>query len=177
MKVFLDMDGVLVDFVGGIYRAFGVPYDYGISATKWKFYADMGLSFEEFDSICNIDFWARLDWMRDGRAILNTIIDKIQPIASIYLVTAPMPNPGSSTGKTLWVKKHISWLKERLIITQASKALMAGPDTLLIDDKDQNVIEFQKAGGQAILVPRPWNSEYVHARDTLDVVQKAIRSL
>ncbi len=38
-----------------------------------------------------------------------------------------------------------------------AKHFCSGPGRVLIDDSDKNVIEFLRSGGQAILVPRPWN--------------------
>ena len=79
-----------------------------------------------------------------------------------------MPNPGSCTGKALWVQSHLPEYSKRFIISTAPKSLLAKPDTLLIDDKDENVEEFVKAGGYGILVNRPWNKGYERADHTVE---------
>ena len=40
----------------------------------------------------------------------------------------------------------------------ARKELMAGPNTILIDDYPNNVNKFNAAGGLGILVPSNWNT-------------------
>jgi 5'(3')-deoxyribonucleotidase len=85
-----------------------------------------------------------------------------------------MSNMESYTGKALWVNKWIPVFNKRFIITHAPKHLLAGSDTLLIDDKDQNIEEFVAAGGQGILVPRPWNRLHEQAGETLQVVKSKL---
>jgi hypothetical protein len=41
------------------------------------------------------------------------------------------------------------------------------PTTLLVDDGDHNVREWRAAGGPAILVPRPWNTNHDLADDPM----------
>jgi 5'(3')-deoxyribonucleotidase len=169
MRVFLDMDGVLVNFNKGTFEAFGLNYDYHHPAlNEWCYYKYFGISFEKFNAVCDINFWANLEWMHDGKQILDEIASRF---GNIYLLTTPMPHPGSGTGKILWIEKHLPRYAKRTIITQASKHILAGPDCLLIDDKDENVSEFVAAGGMGILVPRPWNELRSWADDTLEVVK------
>lgn len=161
MIVFLDMDGVLVDFVEGTYRAFGKKYhcDDLPRPMEWNYFKDWGLYFQEFDAACTADFWAGLRWMHDGKEILSMIEEKFVK-ENIFLLTTPMPNPGSGTGKMQWVQRHLPEYSKRLIISSAPKHLFASRDTLLIDDKDSNIGDFYGCGGNSILVPRPWNKKY-----------------
>ena len=176
MIVFLDMDGVLVNFGEGTYRAFGIPYDYAMTSPDWFYYREWGVSDEEFDSVCDRQFFASLRWMHDGGDILCAIERKFDP-ANIYLLTSPMNNPGSSSGKMDWVLRHLPTYKKRIIITQSPKGLFAGPDRLLIDDNDENAAGFVAAGGQGILVPRSWNELRGWAGETLKVVQNSLEVL
>lgn len=41
-------------------------------------------------------------------------------------------------------------------IMTARKELLAGADAILIDDRLENVEEFRKAGGEAVLFPSRW---------------------
>jgi len=158
MIVFLDLDGVLVDFVGGINKAFKLtpssrPNEKG--GTVWNWYRDYGITDEEFNEVCTEEFWHNLNWMQDGQRILSLLEQRI-PKGVIYLLTVPMPNKGSWTGKYLWIKDNMPEYTERLIVSSAPKKLFA-PGNLLVDDKDSNIDEFILSGGKAILVPRPWN--------------------
>lgn len=175
MIVLLDIDGVLANFNKRAFEALGLPYTYGHPALReWYWYEYFTFSFEEVDSVCTIDFWAGVQWMPDGRDILALVESKFD---DIYLLTTPMPNPGSGTGKILWVNEHLPRYSKRTIITQVPKSLLAGPDRLLIDDKDENVAEFVTAGGQGILVPRHWNELCGWADETLQVVKNSLEAL
>ena len=176
MIVFLDMDGVLVNFGEGTYRAFGIPYDYATASPDWFYYREWGVFDEEFDSVCDRQFFASLRWLHDGKQILDAIEKRFTPDC-IYLLTSPMNNPGSPSGKTDWVLRHLPAYRKRLIITQSSKSLFAGPDRLLIDDRDENAAEFVAAGGRGILVPRPWNELRGWADDTLQVIKNSLEAL
>ena len=167
--VMLDMDGVLVDFVGGLHKALGVPYDYDhypYEKNKWNMFGDIqrptgegSYSFEEIDACCTAEFWENLKWMPDGHDILRVVYEKVKA-ERIYLLTTPMPNVESASGKVAWIRKNLPGYEKRLIITRASKGILATPNRLLIDDRDKNVDEFADGGGSGIIVPRPWNRCY-----------------
>jgi len=166
--IYLDLDGVITDFVGGVCRAFNKPNPYPELTRDYTFWnAWPEISTKDVDAICTTDFWINLDWVRDGHDILRTVLDHFKP-EQVYLATRPMPNPDSYTGKALWVQKHLPEYSKRLIVTQAPKSLLAKPDTLLIDDKDENVEEFVKAGGYGILVNRPWNKGHERTDHTVE---------
>ena len=185
MKVFLDLDGVLVDFVGGVHAALNLPYEYNkypYKKGKWNMLGDMGgefwdgqFPFSLVNGFCNQEFWRTLDWLDDGQRMLYGWVDIMGKFDDITILTTPMPNPDSWTGKYLWIKENMpaKFLKNTIML-RGSKALLAGPDTLLIDDKDENIVEFVAAGGHGILVPRPWNELHGWAGETLQVVKNSL---
>lgn len=172
MIVFLDVDDVLANFCKAACEILNVPYP----PSKWRWYEDIPNGFERLNNACDILFWKFLEWMPDGKEILAIVESYFHP-ENIYLLTTPMPNSGSGTGKMLWVKKHIPQYYERLIISTAPKHLLARPDTLLIDDRGENVIEFRKAGGEAILVPRSWNNFCFSACFAVSAVGNRIKAI
>lgn len=159
------MDGVMVNFVGSVNEHMGIPKE--TIPTKWNWVKDYGFTFDDVNSWCTIDFWVSLNWTSDGHDIIRLVTSTFKP-EQIYLLTTPMPNSGSYTGKALWVQKHLPEYSKRLIIITAPKSLLAKPNTLLIDDKDENVEEFVKAGGHGILINRPWNKGYERADHTVE---------
>ena len=169
--VFLDMDEVITDFNKGVCEAFNMPYQYETFFSEYKWFPKIGRTRKEVNAKCTIDFWRKLEWMFDGREILEIILDKFN-IDQVYLITMPMSNPESATGKWLWIKDNLPSFYKRTIITQAPKHLLARPDTLLIDDKNENVDGFREAGGKALLVPRPWNRAHLQADRTVEVVKE-----
>lgn len=169
--IYLDMDGVITDFVSSINKCMGIPEHTPALIRNW--WEEYDVSFEQVNNYCTIDFWQNLTWLSDGKEILSAVLDKF-PQLSIFLLTTPMPNPGSWTGKFKWVQKHLPLFTKQLIVTTVSKALFVGSDTLLIDDYDKNIKEFIAAGGQGILVPRSSNSLYKQAGETLQVVKNRL---
>jgi len=157
-KVFLDMDGVLTNFHKGVCKTFDYPYilDEMIRYDFWEDWKEKKVTRRDVNDICNQLFWEDLEWMHDGKEILK-IVEEAYGKENIFIFTQPMPNVGSWTGKRIWIEHMAPDYKKQLIVTQASRAFFASPDTLLIDDKQENVDEFIKAGGNAILIPRPWN--------------------
>jgi 5'(3')-deoxyribonucleotidase len=184
--VFLDMDDVLADFMKGLHKALNISYDYfnypyekgNWDILGYQIKSDGGslITFDQCNDYCNTSFWQDLEWMHDGYDILRAVFDKF-PAEQIYLLTAPMPNLESASGKMIWVYENLPVYLKRTIITQAPKSLLAKPDTLLIDDKDENVEEFVKAGGYGILVPRPWNELHGWADETHQVVKNSLENL
>ena len=175
--VFLDVDGVLANFRKGIHEAFDKLYDYPTLSPKWTFWDDWpDVTFEMVNAVCTIPFWTGLEWMHDGYDILTAVEYKFAP-TQICLLTTPMPNLESASGKMIWVHDHLPNYLKRTIITQAPKHLLARPDILLIDDKDRNVDGFREAGGKALLVPRPWNRTHLQADRTVEVVKEFLERI
>lgn len=165
--IFLDLDGVLVDFVRGMNKALGLSPD--LVANHWDWFKDAGFSFKEVDNQCTLGFWMNLPWMHDGKDIL-----RLFDASESCLATTCMPNRASALGKQLWVKAHMPAYSRRLIIFSCKtpkKLFAASRQCLLVDDKNENVDEFIEAGGSAILVPRPWNRGYKDTMRTVEVVK------
>lgn len=178
MRAFLDMDGVIVDFLKGLHKVFKIDYEYDKYPHPlglWDMFSHMQdpeIPFEVINAACSQEFWRDLKWTTEGRRIFDAVSTAF---GGCQLLTTPMPNPGSWTGKYMWVERELGpSMANNLIITTTSKDIVATPSTILIDDRDKNVEDFEAAGGYAILVPRPWNSDYKLANKTLEVVRQRI---
>jgi 5'(3')-deoxyribonucleotidase len=157
MICYLDMDGVLTNFNKGAFEALGLGYCADHPALRmWDWYTYFGVDFDRFDSVCDDIFWAGLEWMPDGPAILE-IVERKFGKKNIYLLTTPMPNVGSESGKAIWVRDNMPDYLDRLIVSRAPKKIFAGPGRVLVDDKTENVEEFQRGGGLVIPIARLWN--------------------
>lgn len=185
--VWLDLDGVLVDFLGGLHRALDIPYDinhYPYEKGKWNMLTDIKelddvpVTFEQCNDACTKNFWENLEWMHDGHDVLRTVMRYFAPI-DICLLTTCMPNPESVSGKLEWIRRNLPCFYNSAIIldVDASKVLYARPDALLIDDRNKNINEFIAAGSQGLLVPRPWNRAHFYADKTFEVVEKFLENL
>ena len=174
-RVMLDLDGCICDFRQGMYDALGRP---SVKITrKWSFWKDWpGVTFEMVNAVCTHDFWANLPFTKEGYDIYFAVIQKFGK-EQVYFLTTPMPNMQSYSGKLEWLDNHFPGYKKRTIITMTPKSLFAGPDTLLIDDNDDNVSNFYNAGGDAILVPRMWNALYEQSDNALNHVLKKLKEI
>jgi len=179
MLCFLDVDGVLADWVGGVHERMGIDYDYSMwpyakGPAGWDFHDEAGFSFADIDAMCDFDLWANLRWMHDGHDIMRLVVQHFGK-NNIRLLTAPMPNVMSASGKMEWIGRNLPEYKRQVTIHTGDKAVLAKvPDSILIDDSSKNVDAWRAVGGKAILVPRWWNTDHYHANNTVDIVWSRI---
>jgi 5'(3')-deoxyribonucleotidase len=166
-KVFLDMDGVLVDFVSGACAAHGMPNPYKVDPIKsrgeWGIEALLGVSPAMFWKPLGFEFWANLDWMPDGREILKQV-EFFVDIENICILTSPCDTPGCIDGKREWIKNNIPEYRKQILVG-AAKQFVAGPGKVLIDDYQNNTDKFIDHGGEAVLIPRIWNSSWMFEKE------------
>jgi 5'(3')-deoxyribonucleotidase len=167
-KVFVDMDGVLADFVKCCLRVHGVPLDlWEKPEHRGKFWMNefWGMTNEEFWVKIKEEeeFWDRLEPYSNASGLMQVLESKL-PKSSIYILSAPPPYSRAHVGKLNWIQKHFPDYATRTILTQ-HKSLLAAPDRLLIDDGDHNIKPFKSAGGQVARVARPWNEGHKQLRD------------
>jgi 5'(3')-deoxyribonucleotidase len=181
-RVLLDMDGVLVDFVGGICAAHGRENPYLKGATGWNTDKALGISEEEFWRPAeNPGFWERLEWMPDGRRILDYVIGTIGK-QNVYILTSPARSDDDGQdeaechyGKLLWLYRELpSFARKGRLLFGSCKHLCAAKGNILVDDADHNVEAFRAAGGTAVLVPRPWNARHTEKDDAAGLVQREL---
>jgi len=150
---FVDMDGVLVDFVAGVLKHFGrehIPH----RDIQWGIEEQMGCTKDEFWGQLGHLFWANLPWTNEGKALL----DGVRRICgdNIVILTSPSRTPGCVDGKLDWVRREIPALADSVIMCKR-KGFVAHSNAVLLDDHNKNVDEFSEAGGRTLLIPRPWN--------------------
>lgn len=158
-QVFLDLDGVLVDFVGGVMRDAGKPVALRDDVTSWDGIPDvLGCTDAEMWRVLAVDdfgltFWRDLPWLEHGRELFARLVD----MASVTIMSAPCHDPNSAAGKLRWIEREIPSHARRYALTPC-KAVFARPGAILVDDSGRNVDEFRAAGGRAFLWPATWNS-------------------
>ena len=158
--IYLDCDGVYADFVTGVLEKMGIPFP-GYDKWPWGKVFDIfplvGSNWKEASKHCDAAFWANLPWMPNGKAILAEVTKRFRPNETMIL-TKPMDHDGSYSGKAEWITRNMPDFRRRLVPTHIPKHEFAYDwNCLLIDDSQDNVDKFIKAGGSAILVPMPYN--------------------
>lgn len=133
-KLYVDMDGVLVDFEKGYFeltKKHTKQFPKG-DAAFWQPLSDAGAS-----------FWANLPWMPDGPELWK-YIKRYKPA----ILTAPSQDPSSRVGKEAWCKMHINnQYRELFFASRGMKQMFAGPGRILIDDTEETVKEWREKSG------------------------------
>ena len=159
-QLFLDMDGVLIDWNSGVHALHDIPltpgvWPYKLGPAGWNFHRQLGMTTEQLFKGQDRKFWANLQWITDGKEILEVCEKYFDD--TICLLTSPYDADGVVDGRKDWIKREMPKYVERHLIG-AYKTACAHPAAILIDDYEDNVQNWRKAGGIGILVPRPYNS-------------------
>lgn len=164
--VFIDMDGVLVDFIGGMLRVFEAGPHVIIPQSR-KCWDWLGLTESEWVSALysqGVNFWRDLPWTSFGMQIIETVSEIWHP-SQISLLSKPMVGCETSyTGKALWVAKHLPGWADRLVLTQ-HKDHLARSGRLLIDDCRDTLENWKFSNGTSLTVPGVGNESYPLLRD------------
>jgi hypothetical protein len=153
---FLDVDGVCADFNSAAQVVHGKAespphcWDYFHTwipplsgAEFWAPIVEMG---EEF-----YDFVEPYSWCDELLRIIKTFT------SNINLLTATHNSAGGFAGKKRWCDKYLPGLPCIVVDHKVDKSILAGPGRILLDDNNDNVTNFYKAGGQSIMFPQTWN--------------------
>lgn len=190
--VYLDLDGVVIDFCSSALRLLGLDHKYDTTDIDcWD-----GLNhLVEREGLCDkgegahyvwsridaqgAEFWAGMDSLHPGMVLLSSLLANKVPVV---FVSAPSRDPGSAAGKLQWLQDNIpdeEYLGRplnRCFALCPSKHLLAHGNAVLVDDRPLNVERFQASGGTAMVWPQPWNTsgtlDYIRAVDT--VLKKAL---
>jgi hypothetical protein len=154
MKIFVDMDGVVADFMGMLAK-------HGHTRTKWRD--------EELWPIVNAipNFWGDMPVMKDARKLMSMIRKH-----DVAFLTAPTRfDARCKGGKAMFAWKHFRGIPI-MFARACEKKNRAEPGALLIDDNKGNVNQWRKAGGVAVLY-----TTFEACRDEIDGIIKSFGTL
>lgn len=165
MRVLLDMDEVLTDFIGGACKLFGVSkwdLEQVWTPGQWDIvpYLEQLLgkpldteAFWEAIHRQGAGFWTSLE----ETAWCQSLVDEIGNFThDWHIVTSPSHCPSSYAGKVEWIKRRFGRTFDRFAITP-HKYIFARPDVLLIDDRASTIDKFRADGGRGIVFPAHHN--------------------
>jgi nicotinic acid mononucleotide adenylyltransferase len=162
--VYLDMDGVLADFFGGVEYLFGVDHWKELTNDKTK-----DLKKQVIDRITGTDFFAVLPKFPTA----DQLIDMVKKFTGgkFSINTSPLrgDNENSSKYKKIWISNNIEQPDEIIVTGRKesyAKDKASGTPNILIDDRPINIQKWQAAGGYGIL--------YQANRDSLEKVKKGL---
>ena len=141
VKIYCDMDGVLVDLLGSIKRHLGTTkLNQGVIDDF--FYSEAGTGTE---------FWAEAGWESGGKQLWKFIKSHKPQILSAC-PSVCNKDKAVIKGKTLWCEKNLGIPKSQVnIVQRREKQNFAGKDIILIDDHKKNIREWEGAGGTGVL--------------------------
>ena len=139
--VYLDMDGVLVNFEKGVIKVHGKQLEDVPNPARWEKISDTP------------NFWRDLEWMPGAKALWKFLKPYAPSIMSAYAI----PEPNSSKGKEDWLKKNVGSLpRGRINLVKRSDKQKFARDgrtqtpNILVDDYPKNIREWEANGGIGI---------------------------
>ena len=164
--VYLDMDGVLADFFGGVEKLYGVSHWKELTSDKTK-----DLKQEVINKITGTDFFATLPKFPTADALIDMV--KKFTGGNYSINTSPLrgDHENSAKYKKVWISNNIP-APDEIVVTgrkeSYAKDKASGTPNILIDDRPVNVQRWQAAGGYGIL--------YQANRDSLTKVKDALEN-
>jgi 5'-nucleotidase len=152
MVIYLDMDGVLVDFDSAFKQLFGMSPKEGFSKIgDEKVYQKMNDTSH---------FWKHMNWKEGGKLLWEFFKDK-----DVKILTSPAKTVEEcQQDKIDWCKSHLGDNVE--VIFSHSKGDYANENSILIDDMKDNIDSFNSNNGHGIL--------HKSAQDSIEQYQKIV---
>ena len=154
--ILLDMDGVIVNLLHGLLRAHGrldLYERWPIGVYNIPGVLQMsGSDFWDPIAALGSEFWRTLPalpWMMELWSRLTSVAREVG--AELHICTSPTLDPGCLKGKLEWLQEAFGQRSFRNFVMTPQKHLLATDRTILIDDSQDNVINFCRAGGFALL--------------------------
>lgn len=138
ITIYCDMDGVLADFHGHIEKVTGKEFN---SMKRWEHFHAIDKELKKGN-----DVWGALEKLPDA--------DRLMQYISQYdhvVLTSTGGDERAEPQKRAWLNKHYPGVPIIFAETGAKTNVHAGPDRLLIDDRNVAVDPWLESGGLAIL--------------------------
>lgn len=139
MTIYIDLDGVLVNFKK--------------KCEQEKCFKQNGkANWDKIDSLGK-DFWTQMEWMPGAQEFYNKVLIFANRVGWKIKILSAIHSEAGREGKTEWCQKNLALSKSNIKIVPKAKDKLkyANPFAYLIDDKKDVVDSFNYAGGTAIL--------------------------
>jgi len=158
--VFLDMDGVLVDFFNAFAKLANVKH--------WKQMDPQRLQ-DVLNKIVGSDYFSKLPKTNTCDSIVEMVVDFA---GSYSILSSPLRGDiaNSTKHKRAWVMDNLSPQPTTTIIVRdkSQYALLNGVQNILIDDRANNIHKWKEAGGYGI--------KYQANENDLSVISGALKA-
>lgn len=143
-RIFLDLDGVMINFTKGACKALNLQYPKQFEFNGEWLYPNAGGPGPFWKAVNGHELWANLEtfpWANDILKIVNSYTDNWR------FLTKPSYDPGSYSGKYESVRKNFGHINKLWLVNGDKDVVCRGPSDLLIDDKTENCEKWIAAGG------------------------------
>lgn len=164
-KIFLDLDGVIINLVDGIIKHFNMDCT-AEDVNTWDYFTLKTVKLhQEFWAGLSDEFWVNLEKYPWADKVL-AMVEPYRPC----LLTSPAYNNGTARQK--WIQNNLpEYYHEGRYLIGPAKHYVAREDCILIDDFDGNIDEWKKEGGIGILFPQYWNKNARFADDPVGYLE------
>lgn len=152
MKIFLDMDGVVADFVSGAIEVAALPLTHD-QVDRWNFFEPY-MSAEEFWKRIHdtYEFWEGLEpypWAHE-------LVELCKQYGEVIFLSDSSHDDNAPSGKVKWLRRHGFLNADSSNYMLGRQKHLLGEDWhhILIDDSQDN---FMMWPGRSILFPQNWN--------------------
>lgn len=177
-RIFLDMDGVLSNFVSGVAEVFETTEEYLIENWEPGKYDVCHVLKNSMEDLWEMidgegeEFWEEMkpySWAKE-------LYEMCCSIAPTVILTSPSYNPYCLSGKLRWLNKNLGNNRSfRDFMISPRKEMAASLGHFLIDDSDSQCEKWFNNRGSFILFPRHWNTAFEHKHNPIDYVRAAFK--
>ena len=177
--VFLDLDGVMVNWLDGMRKAANLPgsiFDGYRKDHRTLTPHNISPIFggtEKLDALMEArppEFWINLEMFPWAKPLF----DKMKEHFEVVFLTSPGGCAVACQGKWTWKKTHFAGTS--MILTR-DKFYCAGPGKVLIDDDQFQLTRFDKAGGLAIEWPNQFRLEKLSVTQMDYVIDSTVAAI
>ena len=162
--VYLDMDGVIADFFGGVEKLYGVSHWKQLTSDKSK-----DLRQDVIDRITGTNFFETLPKFPSADPLIAMI--KKFTGGRFSILTSPLrgDHDNSAKWKKVWINQNIEQPDETIVSGRKEKyATSKGTANILVDDRPINIQKWQDKGGYGIL--------YQANKNSLSTIEQALKN-
>jgi hypothetical protein len=140
--IYIDMDGVIADFSKRYKEKFHVTPEETRNNKEFNNYFDKFISDGEFST---------LDLMPDATELLNFVSELDTPKEILSSTARPQNHGMIAPQKQMWLNKHNIHYKANFVPGKSLKYKYATSNSIIIDDTQSVIDDWNKAGGIGIL--------------------------
>jgi hypothetical protein len=188
MHILLDMDQVIADFERGILdhhrvnaASFQAARQRGVYDMDPAFQAHAGVPFAQAVIATDARFWSRLPPLPWAHDLLTACCAQTDRLTVVTMA----PHAAGFAGKSVWFDAHVAGHRTatgrrpdlEVVHVVTAKHAYGNTDTVLIDDREDTVIEHRARGFAAIMFPAATNHRHAEMHDPLPSVVSELRQV